>query len=251
MKKSVLYVLTIILAISSCSKKNDSEIFDEYFEEWDITIPYQDVSQSETYHLLDALIDNECTWGVRSVFSNSSCGCSLSQTEINNSFLKIEAMTDIFTRKDCVYVLISTYLTSLKTGKHFSIDSNIISCMGNPRDFWFFGLESLLSTDMLISKMKVKEKCQLMVLALEYAKHVEKFSLPISRSFTIMISIMLSSNYTPFVDDIKPMLIEVIPSGYCLRMNDYIAIPGGNEYCDLKANDLIKRYAKQFINDNK
>jgi len=51
--------LALFLTFGSCSmdKLNDAGII-EYFEEWDITIPYQDVSKSKTYKLLDAFDAN-------------------------------------------------------------------------------------------------------------------------------------------------------------------------------------------------
>ena len=56
MKKFVIYLLAILFALSFCSKKD--KIDGEYFEEYGITVPYKDVSDSETYNLLEALLDH-------------------------------------------------------------------------------------------------------------------------------------------------------------------------------------------------
>jgi hypothetical protein len=58
----------------------------------------------------------------------------------------------------------------------------------------------------------------------------------------IMISIMLSSNYTPFVKNVKPILCES-PMGVSYGLDCPISLD--------QFENLITGYAKQFINDNK
>jgi len=241
MKKLVIFVLVGLLAFSSCASKekiNDSEIFEEYFEEFDITVFYQDVSKSKTYHLLEALLDHlsENLLPPQPVYS--SYMPTLFPTELNNYLRDNKEAAAFFEREDCVYVLISTYLTNLKTENSWDYKNN-----NSRRKFFFF--EMFLSSEMSLSKLNVTEKVQLMVLALESS--MVKSPLP----FTIMISIMLSNNYPPFIEDVKPILIEATPCCYCLRMNNDIVLPGGSESNHTIATDLITRYAKQFINDNK
>ena len=258
MKKSVLYVLAVFFVFSFCSPKNDfddceicnvidifnfSDIFEEneeYFEEWDITIPYQNVSDLITYKCLECLIGNmRGNIFYSDALSNQS---AYSLTDFNNYLRKNKEATAFFKRKDCVSVLISTYLIYLKTEEYLKAGSgDQCRTLGIKSCFHF--LEFVLSSNMFMSKMNVKEKVQLMVLALESAKHVNSTSSYVS--YTVMISIMLSSNYTPFVKDVKPMLMETVSCYY--YVGDY-GIPGVGIW---GATDLITKYAKQFINDNK
>ena len=239
MKKSVLYVLAFLLALSSCSK--DPDVFEEYFEEWDITISYQDVSKSKTYKLLEKLLDHlsENLFSPRQPV-HSSYIHTITSTELNNYLRNNKEAAVFFNREDCASVLISTYLPFLKA-------------KGNLYDLFY--LELVLTSDMFMYKMNTTEKVQLMILAMERNK--EEYLL----EFTIMISIMLSSNYPSFVEEVKPMLIEGTPCIYFLKSNDYnvtfvdgdfitegyISTPGR----DVQATDLITGYARQFINDNK
>jgi len=246
MKKSVLYVFAILLALSSCSKEDgDHDILEEILKEWGITIPYQDVSKSKTHKLLENLLDNlsENLLPIQPHYSSSMP--TLYLTEFN-SYLQNNKEADVFfERKDCVSVLLSEYLTNLKTAYNWgNMDYKEFK---NQRTFSFF--EMLLSSDMFMYKMNLTEKVQLMVLALERAKYTD-FCSP--HPFTIMISIMLSSNYLSFINGIKPMLVESSPCFYNLRMDDSWALPGGCMFdSHAQATDLIIGYAKRFINDNK
>jgi len=246
MKKSVTYVFTILLALNSCSMEdNEQDMLKEIYKEWGITISYQDVFNSETYYLLENLLDslNENLLLPQPV--HSSYMPTLFPTEMNNYLRNSNEAAVFFDREeDCISVLISTYLTNLKTAYNMSyLDYEDLK---NHRKFNFF--EMLLSSEMLLSKMSSTEKVQLMVLAFERAKYT-KFCSP--HPFTIMISIMLSSNYLPFINDIVPMIIECSPCIYCLKMNNDTLLPGSSENKHSQATDLIKRYAKQFIKDNK
>ena len=240
-KKLVLYVLSILLVLSSCSSDelNGSGSFKEYFGEW----VAQDVSKSESFNLLAALIDemDENLLLPQPIYS--SYIPPLYPTELNNYLQDNKEAVALFEREDCVYVLISTYqATTTKTEYH--LDNN------SKKKFLLF--EMVLSSDMFISKMNASEKSQLMVLALASPNNVG--GLPgyggsgnVGNPFTIMISIMLSSNYPPFVEDIKPMLVE-LGSGYGLQSTENaITVPG----IDSQATDLIRGYAQQFLNDNK
>ena len=95
--------------------------------------------------------------------------------------------------------------------------------------------------------MNVTQKIQMMVMALKAYKQYERdFTFIAHRPFNIMITIMLSSNYPPFVKDVKPMLVERT-GGYFLKSDDYYGQPGHH----VEASDLIIKYAEQFINDHK
>lgn len=240
MKSSVLYVIAMFLALSSCSKNElNSEIYEEYFEEWDITIPYQDVSKTKTYKMLENLIDhlNEYVLPIQPV--TSSYYPTITPTEFNNYLLNNKEATTLINMEDCVFVLVSTYLASLKKGNIWNNKDHNISI----RKFCFF--EMFLSSDMFMSKMNVTDKVQFMVLALErYKYEVDPYTL---YCFTMMISIMQSNDYTPFVNEVKPMITEGFQCIYRLRMNEQNLTPGYDDH----ATDLITGYAKQFINDNK
>jgi len=226
MKMSIFYIFAIFFAFTSCGTQD--EYLDNYFDEWDITIPYQDVSKTKTYSLLLKLINYLSeNFLPDDVPVHSSYLHTLYPTDFNNYLRDNEDAAEFFKRDDCAIVLMSEYFTSLKTEPN--------------RDFYFF--EVLLTSDMFMSKLDVTEKVQMMVLAFERAKYKGCGCNP----FTIMISIMLSSNYTPFVEVVKPMLFEVSICNYGLRMVDTKVIPG----IDKQATDFIKGFAKQFINDNK
>lgn len=237
MKKSVLYVFVILFTLCSCSRKdevNNSEFLEEYFEEWGITIPYQDVSKSKTYHLLEGL--------TRDINKNEVNLITLPSNNTNYPYWKKfneylwnhNEATTLFERKDCAHILISTYLSSLKNTEKYLTDDN-------PWNDDFRYLVLILSSEMSMSTMNVTEKVHLMVLALESEKSVMSFSSP----FEIMISIMLSNNYTPFVENVKPIGPE---DGW---FHGYGVILGNAHKTFDDQNDLIITYATQFINDNK
>ena len=245
MKKPVLYVFAILLAISSCSQKNE-EIFGEYFEEWNITIPYKDVSQSETYHLLEAVIDYvDKNQAILIAFPSSNMNHQ-SVTHFNEYFNNSEEAIALFKRKDCGFVLISTYLDFLMSKKYQTIDSE---WWGNK---FFTFLELVLSSEMCMSAINVAEKVHLMVLSFESLKY-EPYRL---RHFNIMISIMLSSNYPPFVKDLKPLLRETTMGAYYHLVTSPDCLKPGlfTSGCPMDLDQtavLLTGYARQFIKNNK
>jgi len=253
MKKSVLYGLAMLLVLCSCSPK-DEIIDSEFFEEWGITIPYRDVSKSETYHLLKNLLDYMYKDMMPPLPVWSNYTYTFFPTEFNDSLRNNKEAVALFEKEDCVSVLISTYLTAIKTNQYLAIDVSFAQPVYYEfiKDERYHYLEWILSSEMFLSEMNGTEKVQLMVLALERMKYETLSSLP----FSIMISIMLSSNYPPFIEDVQPMLIELNSCRYCVVSNDFNAIPvmGVPYYLpgvDDEASDLIIRYAKQFINENK
>jgi hypothetical protein len=228
MKKFALYLLSILMALNSCSMNEYGEPVEMYYEDWGITVPYQDVSKSKTYIFLKALIDQIDKNQVYLITYPSNDIDYPYVTKFNEYLWNSKEAADFFKRKDCIPVLISTYIVNLKAER--DIRSTI--------------LDLLLASDIFMSKMNITEKKQLMVLALERAKYLE-YSRP--GPFTIMISIMLSSNYTPFVEDVKPRLRETSVYYYLNVDDNYSIRPGYN----IQANDLIIGYATQFLNHNK
>jgi len=228
MKRSIYFVLIIQLILTACSNDSMNEVSDDSFlAEWDITIPYQDVTQTETYHLLEVLID--------SIDKNQARFVLFTVTYLNEYIWNNEEATALFQREDCVSVLISTYLISIQTKKFLIQDDS----WWTPMRFRF--LEFILMSDRFMDKMNKTEKNQLMVLALEMAKYEECTSTP----FSIMISIMRSCNYEHFVNDV---IIREASSGvsYWFEMKD------GSVWDNVEqTHTLLIKYAKQFINDNK
>jgi len=252
-QKSALYVLAILLALSSCS--NDAEIFEECFEEWGITIPYQDVSKSKTYKSMVALLDHlDKTLDHRhNLPSHSSYANFHTFTQFNSHLNNDEKAATFIEREDCISVLRSAYIAAIKDTKY-----NLELCP------LFF--EWLLASDVFIAKLDVTEKNQIMVLALEGVK--VKYRGNYFMHFSIMTSIMLSSNYTPFVEDvynpnpwIRDAAFRVLLGNHSMveKEDGYYLVPSDPQPTDTntdlfleyaKQADLIIKYAKQFINEN-
>ena len=247
MKKAFLYVLGILFTLSSCSKADGFN--DSIFEEYGITIPYKKASDSETDHLLKALIDNLDENQIYLFYFFSSDTNYPSVTKFNEYMRNNKETVAFFEKDDCVPVLISACLNSLKTNRYKAVDGG-----WTLENQWFYFLYYILTNEICMSKMNITEKVQLMVLSLEKLKYgFSKVSDNDSNwtstnyiDYTIMISIMLSSNYTPFVNNVKPLLRESMTGAtYCLWSYDGTPIVGDHFI------DLITKYAKQFINDNK
>ena len=242
LKKLNLLLLAGILAMYSCSMNDDinkednttidyaiSQSFKEYFNDWE----YQDVSKTETYNLMQTLINDLLEGFLRiDTFydtTNSSMP-TISLTGFNNYLWDSKEAVAFFDREDCFFVIASTIMTTLKTQRNDQIKA----------------IELLIASDMFLSKTNLTEKKQLIVLALERVKNDKYLNV---NPFTIMISIMLSSNYISFVEDVKPMLSEVTPLVcYSLKMKDGFKIPGYRVE-DFEATDLILKYTMQFLNN--
>ena len=256
MKNSFLYILAILLALSSCSSNEDfnipnSIIDEEYLEEWGIMEYDRDVSDAKTYRLLEALIDNI-------IENNASIffyyGGSINNppvlTRFNEYIGNNKEAADLFEREDCVSVLLSAYLKSLKDGLH--LQATDVLTFAESR---FYRLELVLSSEMFQSKMSATEKVQLMVLELERTKHETS----IKYGFYMMFSIMQSSNYSPFVNNVEPMLQDATFLKLGWESAQYVFWPYHIEIQNNTGNyltldqtiELMRQYAKQFINDNK
>jgi len=264
MKKSVFILVLLLFVLAACSepvkhnepepvepntdpveelacieKESDCEhdyiTFEEYFGNWDSNVFYQDIYDSETYLLLDALIDHIDKNQIRLfIYGNVHYP---SVTKFNEYLWNNKEADAFFKREDCVYVLITTYLYYLETDR-----------MGE-KEFvmsWLSFFDHVLTSELCMSKMDLTEKIQLMVLALIRYKYgftmisTEGYNMTSTNYVVtnIMISIMLSSKYTPFMNDIKPLVSESAMGAL------YYMFPYDN-LC------LIPIYARQFINDNK
>jgi len=237
------------MVCSSCSTNelNDPESIKEFFEEWDITIPYRDVSKSKTYKLLEALIDHIDKNQVYIIYYPSSDIFYPSVAKFNEHIWNNKEAAALFEGDDCASVLISTYQKYLKTNRYKAVGDG-----WSLENHWLNFFEYVLTSEMCMSKMNLDEKVQLMVLALEKSKYVSfkvlndgrNLICPNINDYNIMISIMLSINYAPFVSNVKPIEASMGALFLSLLSDDTVLI---GEQC----NDLITGYAKQFITDNK
>ena len=145
---------------------------------------------------------------------------------------------EFFNRGDFFPVLVGKYLSVIKVVDYFNKDR--ITILNSP-DY----LEKMLASGMCLSAMSQKEKIQLMVMALErtrYALEIEQ-----QTPCNIMISIMKSCKYGPFMKDIEPRLVETSP-GYTMRDPD--GEIASNALMS-RHRDIIIKYAKQFLNKQK
>ena len=258
MKNSFLFIFAILLGLCSCSMDsltddssediNDPDAIKEYFKDWDITIPYQDVSESKTFQLLDALIEYIDKNQVSILFYPSSDIFYPSVTKFNEYIWKSKEAAALSEREDCALVLLSTYQKFLMTNRFKLVDDYW------PVDnLWLRFFDYFLTSELCMSKLNLAEKVQLMVMALEKSKYgvlkiYESGSMTNTSilDYNIMNSIMLSSDYAPYINKAKPMLFEFASGSiYGLAKSDGTYLTG-KEY-----NDFIAGYAKQFINDYK
>jgi len=265
MKKSINFISSILLALAfnACSANmDDSDVFDldESLAEWGIT--YQNVCPSVT----DAVIRPE-PWNVdvvrtfvisdETIRSMSTCGLLVtylnfpvvlaeigsdlfasSVTMFNNKLRENKVALEFFERNDFYSALVSKYLSLIKiTEYHEGIR---VSTLDGP-----YNIEWLLANDMIMSAMSQKEKTQVMVMALERTKYAQDFEN--IQPCLIMIAIMKTCKYGPFLKDIEPRLVET-SAGY--TMPDPDGELSGNSL-NSQNRAIIIKYAKQFLNEQK
>ena len=274
MKKLLYFILSIILAFAlyTCStKKDELECFDpEYIDfdeslaEWGIS--FQNVCRCVTDAVKypepwNADVERNFVISDKTIRSMSTCGLwvslqeerkigapkpwtmtvsigpSNSVTYFNNYLRSNKMAVEFFNRHDFYAVLISKYISVIKVEGTY-IDTTMIGKVYIPH------LEMLLASDMSMSVLSDKEKIQLMAMALERTKYVVW-----TDNLTtchIMIAIMKSYKYTPFMEDIEPWLVES-NFGYTLSM------PGEIPYNGFLSHhrDIIIEYANQFLNEQK
>ena len=259
MKKNVLYVLTILFAFGSCvSKIDDFETVEESFNsdiflaKWGVI--YQNVCPSVTDAFIQPNRWNPSLWitiSDKTIRSMSTCGLletmienplklSLSPgsnlfspgiTNFNNELRTNKAAVAFFKRRDFYPILASKYLSVINHE-----DMSIAHVQ----------FEGILSSDLCMSALNKRQMIQLMVMALERTKYALDTDTP--RHFMIMISIMKTWKYHPFVKDIEPRLFETA-GGYTLLEPDgsmpYLYVTN----LSIHHRELIIKYAKQFLNE--
>ena len=247
-------------AIKTLDDSDSDDIFDPFLEEWDelrsckeycksVTDAYKfpnnltredldkyDLLPTEYFQKISScgLLETLLQHPINRIFGAFDFTCSdmwAPGVSIFNSKLREnKAAVELFGRKDFFPVIVSRYLTFGKEKKDWYEDNYMsLSYFG-----WF------LASDLCMDAIKEKEKVMLMALVLN-----SKISF--CGTLNIVISIMNSCNYAPFVRDIMPKLHESM-FGYtmCSPYDDIIRVG-----LTKSEQDLIMKYAKQFLNDNK
>ena len=248
-KQSINLITCIIftLVLSACSANKDKpECFDlEYIDfneslaEWgisfqnvcrcvtdavkypepktsDFVIPYETIPSMSTCGLLVSLLEEPSIIALSPWITITSDHFDISVTFFNNSLRGNKMAVEFFNRSDFYSVLASKYLSVIKV-KGFSFDAPMVNKK------YISYIELLLSCDMSISALSEKEKIQLMAMALERIKYAAGLEFENNNTYYIMIAIMKSYKYIPFM--------EIDASNY--------------------HRDIIIEYANQFLYEQK
>ena len=226
MKKLIYSVLIVqILFFTACSNNDSQDVaeasvtidFETFLEEWDLVTFYQNICTSIT----DAFkfpepwtkeeTENFANLPAEIFYSMSTCGlletlldhpfnrvfgpwcatCSNSSlpgvTMFSDKVRRDKVAIELFGRDDCFSVLASKYLIII--GDERGTDSQI----------QYF--EMLMASDMCMLAMNKNEKIKLMAMALERGMGKTEF---LENSSYIMIAIMKSFNYPPFMNKVNP-----------------------------------------------
>ena len=284
MNQSINFTACIVLALvlNACSANmGDDEyfgyVFDELLEKWGFTyqnvcpsvtdaveypepwdadakktfvIPDETICSMSTCGLLVSCLKDPVYIGNWTMNNLYAPGVSLFNNELRENIMALE----FFNRSDFYPVLISKYLSVIKVTELEG--SAVVGSAVNGPGY----LEWILASDMCLSAMSQNAKVQLMVIALERTKYAVDFEK--NQACMIMISIMKSCKYTPFMEDIEPRLIET-SSGYAMlepgvqprfivymgyTMYDHISCGAISNALSIHDRDIIMEFAKQFIN---
>ena len=267
--------ITLAFALSTCSTNKDAECLDPDYFDFDesllaeLDISFQNVCRCVTDAVInlkswDILIDGKFIFpDEKTIRSMSTCGLLATFLEfpyhnmkpwcwtcdffapgvtIFNAFLQDNKMAvEFFSRRDFYAVLVNKYLSVFNKEKSYQEEGD---GTGWRVPVYVGHIEMLLASDMSMSALSDKEKIQLMAMALERTKY-GAFD-DNNTSCHIMIAIMKSYKYTPFMEDIEPWLVES-NFGYTLSM------PGEIPYNGFLSHhrDIIIEYANQFLNEQK
>lgn len=252
MKRSVYYLLIMQLLLVACSSDsldneiatfNDSGSFEAFLDGWKALKQFENncTSAEDAYQFPEIWTEEDLNkyenLTEETFRSMSTCGlletllehptnrllgpwcthCNDNNlpgvTNFNISLSENLAAVELFEREDFFPVLASYYLGLIKDKKE--LDNQI-------RYF-----EMLLASNLCMQMLSESEKNLLMAMALEKKGSDKDF---LTSTPYIMIAIMRTCNYAPFMKDVYPNLVEKT-SGYG-NLNDY---------------EIIK-YAKQFLN---
>jgi len=163
-----------------------------------------------------------------------------SVTEFNSSLRKNKIAIEFFKRRDCFPVLASKYLTLINENECRPME-------GGFRVGKIDYIEKLLASDLCMSVLNKNKKNQLMAMALAFEEknRVCYNEIFLAQTYTIMISIMLWDNYTPFIENVGPRIREGAVGYYLVESNGDILCN-----CLLFSHvELIVKYAKEFLNE--
>ena len=273
MKKARYLVLIIQLLLVGCSKGSQEEpvpeeslSFGEFVERWELSsyldictfgadgwflpsnwsketldefdnLPVEIFHNLSTCGLLETLLQHP-TNRMLGPWQQIVYGLSSSSTPTVPFFNKIlmwnKVAVELFGREDCFSVLVSRYLTILKTKKE---DETL------GRTAY---IEFLLASDMCMKATSEKEKILILAMAVQgYKNPWESENWADEAICNTMISIMKACKYTPFMTEFFPKLRDGA-IGYVLYTPDTYYKDG--DYA--KAfNDVILKYAKQFLKE--
>ena len=270
----LLFGYIILTALISCSANMDnSDPFDDFLKEWNLTLN-NDCSE-ETNAAIYPPSTKEIEETDETIHSMSTCGLLrtlldyppnttgpwnyLSSnlflsgvTNFNKNFNANKVAIELFNRKDFFSVLTSKYLSNMEESVRYGIGR-------------FSYLEMALASDLCMKKLNEFEKRQLMAITLKRSTLIEADYL--NETCHIMIAIMKSDNYTPFIEDIGSRLNEST-RGYTLSKSrtsliEEDTIPNDDESTIPDIEGLIWvglspqtvksiiKYANMFLNDLK
>jgi hypothetical protein len=156
-------------------------------------------------------------------------------TMFNNGLLEDKMITELFKKEDCFSIFEAKYQIFLK-----KIDWETNEGLTLSGQIAYF--EMLLASDMCMSVINEREKVRLMEMAVKKLNYEKK---RINEACHIMISVMQSCSYTPFIEEIVPILYETI-NGYTFDDPDSnILVSGLGDY----QSKIIANYAQQFLNE--
>ena len=255
MKKTIYFAF--IMLLTACMESFDSS-FDSFVEKWDLSTYQTPVCSSvtdavyasegwtggffEKFTISDETISSMSTCGLFETLINHPIFSALGPwmiwssstlvpgvTRFNDSLKNDKVAIEFFKRADCFSVLSSKYLSIIKGMKEFE---------KNGVYFQKQYFEMLLASDLLMAKLNEKEKIQLLAMALErrFDKD-ERATTP-----CLVISILTSCAYPPFMEEVRPYLVEGTDGYYDSR---YENVTGRLDYSEIIA------YAKKFLNEKK
>ena len=263
MKKQVNLILSIILALAlnACSANmDDSEDFnfDDFFAKWGNYCPsitdavkkpeHWNVDVERTFVIPDGTIRSMSTCGLLDTYltfpshpdPNGGNFYNPAITEFNANLRKNKVAVELFKRSDCFPVLAAKYLTSIKEIKPPDNKYGPYDKIWKEVD----DLEWLLASDMCMAVLNVKEKKQLMAIALVFEEKSRVNVQCMLNTYNIMITIMINCNYQPFVKEVGPRIREGA-AGYYLIEGEGLNVIIGSDI------DLILKYANKFLNEQK
>ncbi|MDR2910989.1 MAG: hypothetical protein LBV47_06460 [Bacteroidales bacterium] len=272
MKKLFYLTFIMLLFVTSCNdapnndlSNNNQDAFEAFIEEQrEIIInSYGNVCASvtdaidypepwtkeieETFVIPDETIRSMSTCGLLKTFIEYPRVYASSDlfdpvvTKFNNELRENKVAIELFDRNDCFPVLASEYLNIIKGHYYNSIEKGEYIYSGRI-DY----IEKLLASDICMSVIDDKEKKQIMAIGFTKATKERKTSNygNAAYTYTMMISIMQSCNYAPFIEEVGARIREGAVGYYLIDPNGDTS---GNFLTDSNV-ELILKHAEEFLN---